>query len=118
VYDRSIDRKAYQEECDRHDEELALAEIDETGLRLDEVDIETALSLAEFVLLNMARLWVELTTDQKQRLQQALFLCGVEFADGNYRTSHTSMILLNLQNGISPKEDLVALTGIEPVFRP
>jgi hypothetical protein len=52
-------------------------------VRIDEVDIEAALCLGEFVLLNMARLWTELTTDQKQRLQKALFPSGVAFQDGN-----------------------------------
>ena len=87
-------------------------------MRIDEVDIEAALSLGEFVLLNMARLWTELTTDQKQRLQQAFFPSGVAFEDGIYRTTHTSMILFNLEAEVSRNEDLVALTGIEPVFRP
>jgi site-specific DNA recombinase len=116
VYDRSINQKTYQEERDRLDEELAFAELNEVEVRTDEVDIEAALSLGEFILLNMARLWTELTTEQKQRLQQALFPSGVAIEEGIYRTTHTSLILFNLEAGVFRNEDLVPLTGIEPVF--
>jgi hypothetical protein len=118
VYERSIDQKTYQEELDRLEEEIALAELNECEVRIDEIDVEAALSLGQFILLNMARLWVELISEQKQRLQQALFPCGVEFKEGIYRTTRTSMILLDLEAKRASKEDLVALTGIEPVFRP
>jgi hypothetical protein len=43
---------------------------------------------------------------------------GVQFEDAVYRTTETSMVFLDLEAGVVKKEGLVALTGIEPVFRP
>jgi hypothetical protein len=46
-------------------------------------------SFGEFVLLNAPRLWAQLSSEQKQRLQQAIFPHGVKFEDGVYRTAET-----------------------------
>jgi hypothetical protein len=59
-----------------------------------------------------------LSLEQKQRLLQVLFPRGVQFEDGVYRTTGTSMIFFNLAAEQAKKEGMVALTGIEPVFRP
>ena len=59
-----------------------------------------------------------MSSDQKQRLQEVLFPRGVQFEEGVYRTAETSMVFFKLEGNESEKEDLVALTGIEPVFRP
>jgi hypothetical protein len=61
---------------------------------------------------------VQLSLAQKQRLQQVIFPRGVQFEDGVYRTAETSMVFFELEAGQSRKAGLVALTGIEPVFRP
>ncbi len=73
-------------------EEIALAEIDERDARIEEMDVQAAVSFGEFVLLNAPRLWTELSLEQEQRLQQVLFPGGVQFADGVYRTAETSII--------------------------
>jgi hypothetical protein len=75
-------------------------------------------SFGEFVLLNTPLLWIQLSLDQKQRLQQALFPRGGQFENGVYRTAETSMVFLKLEPKELKKGDLVALTGIEPVFQP
>jgi hypothetical protein len=84
----------YQEQLDKLSEEIALAEIREHEARIAEVDIQAAVSFGEFVLLNAPRLWAELSFAQKLRLQQALFPRGVQFENGAYRTTETSMIFL------------------------
>jgi hypothetical protein len=38
------------------------------------------------VILNAARLWTEFSSEQKQRLQKALFPQGVTFAKGIHQT--------------------------------
>jgi site-specific DNA recombinase len=116
IYKREIDRVTYQEQLDKLNEELALAEIGERDARIEELDVQAALSFGEFLLLNAPRLWVEASLEQKQRLQQVFFPRGVQFADGGYRTAQTSMIFYELEEISSQKEGLVALTGIEPVF--
>ena len=118
VYERAIDKLTYQEQLDKLNEEVAVAEIQERDCRCQELDIQAAVSFGEFLLLNAAQLWSDSSSNQKQRLQQALFPGGVQFADGNYRTAQTSLIFYELEHQRERKEDLVALTGIEPVFRP
>ena len=48
----------------------------------------------------------------------ALFPCGLQFKDGVYGTAETSMIFYDLGGKEAEEKGLVALTGIEPVFRP
>ena len=116
VYERSLDRETYQEELDKLSEDITLVELEEQDTRLDELDIESTLAFAEHVLLDAARLWAESGPDQKQRLQTLIFPKGVNFEDGIYRTTATSMIFFELEEISVEKESLVALTGIEPVF--
>jgi site-specific DNA recombinase len=118
VYDRSIDPPTYQEQLDRLNEQIVLAETNERDARIDELDLQAAVSFGEFVLLNAPGLWIQLSLDQKQRLQQSLFPRGVQFENGVYRTAETSMVFLELDAKQLKKEGLVALTGIEPVFQP
>jgi hypothetical protein len=96
----------------------ALAEIDERETQIEEMDIQAAVGFGEFVLLNASRLWVQLSSNQKQRLQQTICPQGVQFENGAYRTSETSIVFIELEPEKFKKEGLVALTGIEPVFQP
>ena len=116
VYKRALDRQTYEEELDRLREEIALAELEESDARLDELDVEATVNFGQHVLLNAARLWEEASSDQKQRLQRLFFPSGVTFADGVYRTRKTSIIFNELEELATRNEGLVALTGIEPVF--
>jgi hypothetical protein len=118
IFRREIDRETYQEQLDKLNEEMALAEISERDVRIEEMDVQAAVSFGEFVLLNAPRLWIELSLEQEQRLQRVLFLRGVQFVHGAYRVTETNLIFYGLQAEAPRKEDLVALTGIEPVFRP
>jgi hypothetical protein len=116
VYRSEIDRRTYQEQLDKLNEEIALAEIDERDARIEEIDIQAAVSFGEFVLLNAPRLWAESSLEQRLRLQHVLFPNGLQFDAGVYRTTATSIIFFNLETEHFEKEGLVALTGIEPVF--
>ncbi len=116
VYKRVLDQQTYQEQLDKLNEDITLAEIAEQDGRLEVLDVEAAVEFGQHVLLNAARLWVESGADQKQRLQKVIFPRGVLFSDGVYRTDATSMIFFELEEISSQKERLVALTGIEPVF--
>ena len=118
VCQRAIDESTYQEQLDKLKEAIALAEINERDTRIEETDVRAAVRFGEFILLSAPRLWVQLSLEQKQRLQQVIFPRGVQFEDGVYRTAETSMVFFELDAGQAKKEGLVALTGIEPVFRP
>jgi hypothetical protein len=41
-----------------------------------------------------------------------------QFGDGAYRTAEMRMVIFKLEGKQVKKENLVALTGIEPVFQP
>jgi hypothetical protein len=59
------------------------------------------------------------TADSSQRprwLQRVLFPEGVEYEDGAYRTGVTWLLFMDLHADQMEKEEMVALTGIEPVF--
>ena len=112
MYQPAIDPSTYQEQLDKLNEGTALAEINERDARIEETDVQAAISYGEFILLSAPRLWAQLSLEQKQRLR------GVQFEDGVYRTTETSMVFFELGEGQFKKEGLVALTGIEPVFRP
>jgi hypothetical protein len=118
VYKRFIDSATYQQQLDKRNEEIALAEIDERDARIEQMDVHVAVRFGEFVLLNAPRLWAQSGLEQKQRLQQAIFPRGVQFENGVYRSAETSMVFLDLEKKPLRKEGLVALTGIEPVFQP
>ena len=116
VYRREIDRATYQEQLDKLNEEIALSEIEERDSRIEELDVQAAVSHGEYLLINAPRLWTESSLEQKQRLQEVFFPHGVLFEDFGYRTSKTSMIFFELEDVPIQKEYLVALPGIEPGF--
>jgi site-specific DNA recombinase len=116
VYQRAIDQRTYEQQRDKLNEEIALAEIEERDARIDELDVQAAVSFGEVVLLNAPRLWAELPLAQKQRLQQVIFPRGVQFEDRIYRTAETCMLFFNLEADQAEKDGLVALPGIEPGF--
>ena len=116
VYKRALDQPTYQEEVDRLNEEITLAEMEADDARLDQLDIEAAVEFAQYVLLNAGRMWSESGAEQKQRLQKLIFPSSVQFEEGVYRTATTSMIFFELEDKPAYNERLVALPGIEPGF--
>jgi hypothetical protein len=106
----------YKEMKAELDKKLMRAEIDANDTRLKEGDLEGLQDFAESILLDISAFWLRCSVDQKQRLQHTLFPEGLRFADGTYRTSATCLLFNLLQPNEDKKEDLVALTGIEPVF--
>ncbi len=118
AYKDEFDKQTYEEQLDRLNEEIAIAELEERDTRIEEMDGQAAVRFGEYVLLNAARLWAKSPLEQEQRLQKALFPRGVKFEAGSYRTDETSIVFFNLQAEQAEEQDMVALTGIEPVFRP
>ena len=60
------------------------------------------------------RLWLEASSEQKQRLQRVLFPKGVTYADGTFQTAETSLIFRLLQVLPAQKVNKVSPTGFEP----
>jgi site-specific DNA recombinase len=118
IYEKAIDRKTYDRQRDKLNEQIVLAEMQERETKLENYDVEAVLNFAGHVILNAARLWTEFSCDQKQRLQKVLFPQGVTFADGIYKTAETSLFFKLLQESEGEKTCLATLTGIEPVHPP
>src|SRR5919106_599481 len=66
-----------------------LVQIDRHSTQLEELDVEGILAFAERVLPKSSDLWVHVSLDQRQRLQQLFFPEGVPF-DGK-RFSRTAV---------------------------
>lgn len=69
-------------------------------------------------MLNAARLWLEFSSDQKQRLQKVLFPEGVRFEDGVIKTTATCLFFKLLPEFQQEKASLATLPGIEPGLPP
>jgi hypothetical protein len=76
------------------------------------------LAFAEQVVLNAARLWIEFSNDQKERLQNVLFPEGMVFAGGEFRTAAMRPLFKLLDKPEGEKSSLATLPGIEPGLPP
>jgi len=65
VYQPAIDPSTYQEQLDKLNEGTARAEINERDARIEETDVQAAISYGEFILLSAPRLWAQLSLEQK-----------------------------------------------------
>ncbi len=114
IYKQAIDEQTYHRQLDKLNQEITLTEIDLHEAKLDEFDIAIVLQFSEHILVNAARLWVELSLDQKQRLQKVLFPDGVVFKDGELGTAVTSGIFKVLEQAGGQKTNLAPRGGLEP----
>jgi hypothetical protein len=96
VFHQAITSEDYAQMRTPLNEELAVAELNLSRTRQDEVEIYKVLDFAENLLLDTAGAWKRCSLEQKQRLQQVLFPQGLEFADGVYRTQETSFLFKGL----------------------
>jgi hypothetical protein len=97
VYKKTIDEITYGRQRDKVREQIALASIDLEDARQEEIDVESLLGFAEYVVTNAARLWMEATAEQRPRLQRALFPEGLRFRDGRIGTAVTCMAFTQLE---------------------
>ena len=115
IYQKAIDLETYQRMRTALLSDITLAQIKELReASLEAIDAEEVIEFALEVLVNASNLWKTSSLDQKQRFQQVLFPEGVEYIDGDYRTTATCMLFNGLEADEVEKEELVALPGIEP----
>ena len=104
---------------DKLEEEITLAKLRLKDAQLDEVDIEAVLNFAETFLLNTARIWMEMSLEQRQRFQKVLFPEGIELkAGGGFRTAATCPVFSMLQPENGAIYEMATPTGFEPVLPP
>jgi hypothetical protein len=73
IYEKAVSCETYDRQQDKLNEQIVLAEMQEREAKLKSYDVEAVLNFVEHVILNAARLWTELASDAKQRLQRVLF---------------------------------------------
>ena len=83
--------------------------------RLEELDAEGILAFAEQLLLNVARMWADASSDQKQRLQRVLFPAGVTYGAEGFGTTEASLVFEVLDALAAPESSEASPTGVEPV---
>jgi len=98
--DSQVDQGTYAEHTTR-----LMAEIDEVRLELraaefENIELESVLTFAEKIMMRPARLWVESTLAQRQRLQKTLFPNGIVFDGEQFGTESTSLFF-SLLTGFS-----------------
>jgi site-specific DNA recombinase len=118
IFDKAIDRETYQRQLDKLNEQIMLAEGQERDAKLESYDVEPVLNFAEHVILNAPKLWIEIASDQKQRLQKVFFPQGVTFENGNYGTAETCIFFNMIPKIEEGKSSLATLPGIEPGLPP
>jgi site-specific DNA recombinase len=116
--ERKIKEATFEVEQERIDQDIVVAEIEANESRLDQLDVETALAFAEYVLTNAARLWREADLDQRQRLQRVLFPSGAVLKDGKVSTPVICSIYSWLGANEGQNANLASPTGFEPVLAP
>ena len=116
IYKQAIDKETYEEQLDRIKQELTLTEMEWHEAKLDVFDVEGMLAFAQYVVLNAARLWVEMSLNQKQRLQKVLFPKAVTFLNGEFGTAETCIFFKMLQISAGQESSKASPTGFEPVL--
>ena len=116
VFERRISDETYRRQMAKLDEDIALAEMTAHDARLDELDIDGLLGIAEHLLGNAGRLWLELPLDHRQRLQTIFFPKGVTYGSDGFEPVETSVIFDALRMLDVPKSRKASPTGFEPVL--
>ena len=78
------------------------------------MDVEGVLAFAEHLLTNAARLWMEASLDQKQRLQTVFFPEGLQFDGERFGTAVTCLAFKQLGPDEAVKDGMASPTGFNP----
>ena len=96
LYKHTVDQATHERQRDKLREDVALAKIELHEAELEELDVEGVLAFAEHLLTNAARLWMEASLDQKQRLQTVFFPEGLRFDGEEFGTAITCLAFKQL----------------------
>ncbi len=111
IFQSTIDQATYDRQRDKLREQMALAEIELQEAKLDALDVEGILGFAEHLLTNAARVWVEASLDQRQRLQRVFFPEGLQFDGEAFGTAVTCLAFRDLEELRPTGTDVASPTG-------
>jgi hypothetical protein len=116
--DGEMDQRTYQEQAARLDKEVDYAEQQLRATETDFLDLEGVLTFAAKIVTVPARLWMESSLDQRQKMQQTLFPDGLVFNSERFGTAPSSSFFSLLRGCCEDESHLASPTGFEPVLSP
>jgi site-specific DNA recombinase len=108
IYEKRIDKHTYEQQRDKLREESALLEIQLNETRLEELDLEALLAFAEHVLTDAARMWSEVSVEQRPRLQAVFFPQGLDFDGERFGTAVTCLAFKELAENSEAENDVAS----------
>ena len=110
--------EAYGKKDSELDAEIALCKAERHDAELEEVDVEAALRVAEYMFRHMREIWDRLDIEWRQRLQNILFPGGLAYdPKEGYRTYTSSLFINKLCAELEGKSPMARPRGIEPRFQ-
>jgi len=116
--DGDIDQQTYGEQDKRLSQEIEAAGQELRRVESQFLDLDGVLAFAQKIVISPARLWLESSVDQQQRLQQTFFPEGLTFDGEEFRTRASSSFFDMLRGIIEDESHLASPTGFEPVLSP
>ncbi|MBI2473390.1 recombinase zinc beta ribbon domain-containing protein [Candidatus Uhrbacteria bacterium] len=115
--DGSYTKEDFLERKAEIDNEMAAVRISLNESKIDQFDIEAAITYATKFVENLDRQWVDLKDDLKPRFQKLIFPEGVlYFKDHGFQTTKLSLMLQQKETARDEQSLLVTPRGIEPRF--
>jgi len=116
--DGDMDQITYKQQDERPSNELEAAQVELRQAESQFLDLEGVLAFAEKIVTSPARLWLESSVDQRQRLQMTFFPSGLSFDGEAFGTpvNHSFLSMLSMNSG--DQSLMASPTGFEPVLSP
>lgn len=115
---KGIDQQTYDEQVARLNADNDQVQRELREAESEYVDLEGVLAFAEKIISRPARLWLESSLDQRQRLQTIFFPSGITFEGEEFGTGSTSLFFSMMKGFAGRNDDVVSPMGFEPMLSP
>ncbi len=113
--DGSYSKEEFQERREQADNEIAAARISLSESRIEQFDVEGALSYATQFIRDLARQWFDLPPKLRPRFQKLVFPEGIPYKrDTGFGTAKLGLIFEINRQSRGKKSDVVPSEGFEP----
>jgi DNA invertase Pin-like site-specific DNA recombinase len=116
--DGDMDQATYKEQDERFNQDIEAATVDLRRSESNFLDFEGLLTFAEKIVRSPARLWMESSLDQRQRLQQTFFPSGITYDGHEFRTPVSDSFFSVLTGFFDAESRLASPMGFEPMLSP
>ena len=116
--DGSYSKEEFQERKEKMDNEIAAARISLSESRIEQFDIESALSYATQFIRDLARQWFDLPPKLRPRFQKLVFPEGIPYKrDVGFGTTKLGLIFELNRQSHNKNSQVVPSRGIEPLLQ-